>query len=56
MENRKEQEKERAQSTRESLLGKMKLKNFDINFGETFTNMLSFRKIKIGFGKVKKIF
>lgn len=54
LDNKKEMDKEKQDSTREGLLTKMKLKQFDIKLGETFNNMQNFRRIQTAFGKVIK--
>lgn len=54
LDNKKEMDKEKQDSTREELLTKMKLKQFDLKVGETFNNMQNFRRIHTAFGKVKK--
>jgi hypothetical protein len=50
--NKKEMDKERASSAKETLISKLKVKDLEVKVIETFNNMKNFRKEKIAFGKV----
>ncbi len=50
--NKKEMDRERASSAKETLIDKLKVKNLNLNVTECFNNMKNFRKEKISFGKV----
>jgi len=54
LDNKKDLDRERAKSAKETLISKLKVKNLDLKVIETFNNMKNFGKSKIAFGKVFK--
>lgn len=52
LDNKKEMDKERASSAKETLISKLKVKNLDLKVIETFNQMQNFGRSKIAFGKV----
>lgn len=55
LDNKKDMDRERASSARDTLMSKLKVKNLDLKVIETFNNMKNFGKTKIAFGKVSII-
>jgi len=52
LDNKKDMERERASSAKETLLSKLKVKNLDLKVIETYNKMKIFGETKIAFGKV----
>jgi len=52
LERKKEMDDERYRTFSEKHIERLKRKNLNIELSQTFTNMLHFRKIYPGFGKV----
>lgn len=55
LDNKKEMDRDRASSAKETLLSKLRVKDLNLKVIETFNKMKTFKREKIAFGKVNKI-